>query len=96
MIIFLMLKSVTASKNNMLWIVSQTRTAQTLPLKDLTILANSAIPTSSTRRRLLSPWKICSGTDPETEVLKMIRPYCQQYFETADGIEKHNGIHIMR
>ena len=40
--------------------------------------------------------EICSGTDPEPEVLKLIRPYCQQNFETADGIEKHIGIHIMR
>ena len=38
-------------------IASQTQTAKTLPLKYLTILAHSAIPTSSTRRRLLSTWK---------------------------------------
>ena len=53
MIFFLMLKR----KKKMLWIVSQTPTARTLHLKDLTILALSAIPTSSTRRRLLSTWK---------------------------------------
>ena len=38
-------------------IASQTQTARTLPLKYLTILAHSAIPTSSPRRRLLSTWK---------------------------------------
>ena len=38
-------------------IVSQTRIAWTLPLKDLTILVRSAIPISSTRRRLLRTWK---------------------------------------
>ena len=39
---------------------------------------------------------ICSGTDPDPDVLKLIRPSCQQNFETADGIEMHIGIHIMR
>ena len=53
-------------------------------------------PFCHTRRRLLSTWKICSGTDPEPEVLKLICPYCQQTFETYDKIEKHIGIHIMR
>ena len=38
-------------------IMSQTQTARTLPLKDPTILAHSAMMTSSTRRRLLSMWK---------------------------------------
>ena len=38
-------------------IMSQTQTAWTLPLFDLTILTHSAIPTSSTRRRLLRKWK---------------------------------------
>ena len=33
--------------------------------------------------------EICSVTDPEPEVLKLICPHCQQNFETADGIEKH-------
>ena len=40
--------------------------------------------------------EICSGTDPEPEVLKLSCPYCQQTFETYDKIEKHIGIHIMR
>ena len=47
-------------------ILSRTQTSRTLHLKDKTILANSVITTSSTRRRLLSTWKsvkIC--TDPE-------------------------------
>ena len=39
--------------------------------------------------------EICSGTDPEPEVLKLICPKCQQTFETSDKIEKHIGIHIM-
>ena len=39
--------------------------------------------------------EICSGTDPEPEVLKLIRPYCQQNFETTDGIEKHIRVNIM-
>ena len=38
-------------------IVSKTQIALTLPVKDLTILIRSAIPTSSTRRRLLRTWK---------------------------------------
>ena len=38
-------------------IVNQIRTARTLPVKDLTIHAYFAIPTSSTRRTLLSTWK---------------------------------------
>ena len=45
------------NKKKMLWIVNQTRTARTLPVKDLTIHAYFAILTSSTRRRLLSTWK---------------------------------------
>ena len=40
--------------------------------------------------------EICSGTYPETEVLKLICPYCKQTFETYDKIKKHIVIHIMR
>ena len=53
-------------------------------------------PFCHTRRRLMRTWKICSATDPDPEVLKLFQPYCQQNFETSDGIEKHIGIHIMR
>ena len=40
--------------------------------------------------------EICSGTDPEPEVLMLICPYCQKTFETFDKIEKSIEIHIMR
>ena len=37
--------------------------------------------------------EICSGTDPEPEVLKLIRPYCQKTFETYDIGEAHWNSH---
>ena len=40
--------------------------------------------------------EVCSGTDQEPEVLKLICPYCQQTFDMYDKIENHIGIHIMR
>ena len=40
--------------------------------------------------------EICSGTDTEPEVLKLICPNSQKTFETYDKIEKHIGIHTMR
>ena len=40
--------------------------------------------------------EICSWTDPEPEVLKLIRPYCQKTFEPYDKIEKPIGIDILR
>ena len=40
--------------------------------------------------------EICSGTDQEPEVLKLICPFCQKTFETFDKLEKPIGIHIMR
>ena len=40
--------------------------------------------------------EICSGTDPEPVVLKLIGPYGQKTFETYDKIKKPIGIHIMR
>jgi hypothetical protein len=39
--------------------------------------------------------EICSGTDPELEVLKPICPYCQQTFDIYDKIENYIGIQIM-
>ena len=64
-------------------------------MKDQTILANSAIPTSSNRRKLLSTWKY---VQEQTQNLrcKLSCPYCQKTFETYVKIEKHIGIHIMR
>ena len=40
--------------------------------------------------------EICSGTDPEPDVLKLICPYCYQTFETYDRNKNHIGTHIMR
>ena len=77
---FLMLKGVTASKKKMIRIVSQTRTAWTLRPKDLTILAHVNMFNNRTR----------------AEVLKLIRPYCQENFETTDINEKHIETRIMR
>ena len=45
------------------------------------------------QEEVIEHMEICSGTDTEPEVLKLMCPYCQQNFETA---EKHIGIHIMR
>ena len=39
--------------------------------------------------------EICSGTDPELNVLKPICPYCQQTFEIYDKLENYIGIQIM-
>ena len=40
--------------------------------------------------------EICSGTDPELEVLKLIFSYCQETFDIYDQIENYIGIQIMR
>ena len=48
------------------------------------------------QEEVIEPLDICSGTEPEPEMMKLICPYCQQTFETNDKIEKHIGIHIMR
>ena len=76
-------------------IVSQTQTARVIPLNDLTILANSAITTSSTRMRLLSTWK---SVQEQTQNLRC-ENWCvlsaSKPFETYDKIENHIGIHIM-
>ena len=71
------------------YIVSQTQTARTIPLKDLTILANSAITTLLTRRRLLSTWKSVQGQPQNLRCGNLISPYCKQSFKTYDKIRKH-------
>ena len=48
------------------------------------------------QEEVIEHMEICSGTDPEPEVLKLICPYCQQTFDIYDKIENHIGIHIMR
>ena len=53
-------------------------------------------PNFINQEEVIEYMEICSGTDPEPEVLKQICPYCQQTFETDDKIEKHITIYIMR
>ena len=45
--------------------------------------------------KVMEHMEICSGTDLELDVLKPIRPYCQQTFDTYDKIENYIGIQIM-
>ena len=84
------------NKKKMLWIVNQTWTARTLPVKDLTIHAYFSIPNFINQEEVIEHMEICSGTDPEREVLKLTCPYCQQTFETHDKIGKHIKIYILR
>ena len=39
--------------------------------------------------------EICSGTDPEVDVLKPICLYCQQTFDIYDKIDNYIGIQIV-
>ena len=48
------------------------------------------------QEEVIEHMEICSGTDPEREVLKLTCPYCQQTFETHDKIGKHIQIYILR
>ena len=49
-----------------------------------------------TQEEIIAHMEICSGTDTEPEVLKLICPHCQQTFETYDRIKNHIWIRIMR
>ena len=48
------------------------------------------------QEEVIEHMKICSGTDPEPKVLKVICPYGQKTFETYDKIENPIGSQIMR
>ena len=48
------------------------------------------------QEEVIEHMEICSGTDQEPEVQKLICPYCQQTFNIYDKIDNHIRIHIKR
>ena len=48
------------------------------------------------QEEVIEHMEICSWTDQEPEVLKLIGPYCQKTFETYDKIEKPIVIDLLR
>ena len=48
------------------------------------------------QEKVIEHMEICSGTDPEPEVMKLIGLNCQQTFEINDKIENHIKINIMK
>ena len=47
------------------------------------------------QEQVMEHMEICSGTDPELDMLKLVRPYCQQTFDIYDKIENYIGIQIV-
>ena len=67
-----------------------------LPIRLQTICSCQFCHTEINQEEVVEHMEICSGTDQEPEVQKLICPYCQQTFDIYEKIENHIGIHITR